>query len=141
MRLASRGGRGRRGKRSAPADGSKPGGWDWGALYAAIATATGWRFGDIDALSIDDIADLLLYWRDHPPVHISAHAIVIGLGGGAAPSSGSTGKQQPADDGASAMDQVSMIFGPPVNKFRPPCRMLAPPAPDVQAPAPSDPTE
>ena len=113
-----------RGKRTAPADGD---GWDWGAIYASIATATGYRFRDIDELSLDDIADLWMYWREHPPVHISVSAALRAWGG--KPSSRSVTARSQANEGAggtSAMEAVAAILGPPVHKFRPPCRMLQP---------------
>lgn len=118
----------RRGKRPAPAGDDGGGGWDWGAIYAAVATATGWRFGDIDVLSLDDLADLWTYWADHPPAHVSLAAVLRAWGGkaGGKASNRPVAARSPsaaATAQASAMEGVAAVLGPPTQKFRPPCRM------------------
>jgi hypothetical protein len=42
---------------------------DWGALYAHIATTTGWTYGEIDGLTLPQVVELKTYWRENPPVH------------------------------------------------------------------------
>jgi hypothetical protein len=117
-----------RGKRAAAGAGDGAGGgWDWGAIYAAIATATGWRFADIDELSLDDLADLWLYWQDYPPPHVTLMA-ALGVHKASARRA-SAGARSLSDDGQgggsqSAMEAVAAVLGPPVGKFRPPCRMI-----------------
>jgi hypothetical protein len=117
----------RRGKRSAPAPGDGGGGWDWGGIYATVATATGWRFADIDALSLDDLADLWAYWQDHPPLHVSAAALLRAWGGKATPRPPAPrAASSEGDPRAGAMEGIAAVLGPPTHKFRPPCRMLEP---------------
>ena len=105
------------------------GGWSWGQLYASIATATGWRFDEIDRLSLDDVAELLLYWAEHPPVHVTAHALLVGLGGGAPSKSSGRAAARPASDAqaqdmsAGEFSQLIGVFGQP-RPFEMPCRML-----------------
>jgi hypothetical protein len=48
---------------------------DWDALYAQIVTATGWNWGQVDALTIPRYCALLRYWREFPPTHLLLRAL------------------------------------------------------------------
>lgn len=79
------------------------------------------------------MADLLLYWQDHPPTHITVAAIARGLSGGGSghKSSHSSGRVGPGEaSGPGSMEQLATMLGPPAERFRPPCRMLTPAAND-----------
>jgi hypothetical protein len=131
---------GHRGKRRGAPDDER--GWDWGAIYSAIATATGWRFPDIDELSLDDLADLWTYWGEHPPVHLQLQALA-GAWGAKRTSRTRSAAPSGAADGAGSMEAIAAILGPPSEKFRHRCRMLpvqaSAQAPD-QAPDPLEAT-
>jgi len=43
---------------------------NWGALYALVATACGYTWPEIDAMTLPAIGDLVAYWKLHPPAHL-----------------------------------------------------------------------
>lgn len=43
-----------------------------------VATATGWTFREIDALTLWDVSDLFDYWQECPPTHVLVAAYLIG---------------------------------------------------------------
>ena len=52
----------------------------WGALYALLITATGWTWDHIaDTMTLPRMNALSTYWREFPPVHVSA-ALFFGIG-------------------------------------------------------------
>lgn len=69
------------------------------------------------------MAELLLYWREHPPVHINLQALVNGFTG---PADGATARKRPGAQSTdiTPIDGLSQMLGPPSQKLRPPCRML-----------------
>lgn len=78
-------------------------------------------------MTLLDLKALTAYWRRRPPVHIAVSAYLgYGKGGGSstAPASPNSG------EGATAMEAVAALLGPPTEKFRPPARMLPTPTPE-----------
>ncbi|HWX56670.1 MAG TPA: hypothetical protein VN176_18960 [Verrucomicrobiae bacterium] len=47
-------------------------------MYGHIATATGWTFAAIDALTLWDVGDLFEYWQECPPTHVLVAAYLLG---------------------------------------------------------------
>ena len=47
-------------------------------IYGHIATATGWTFREIDALTMWDVNDLFEYWQESPPTHVLVAAYLLG---------------------------------------------------------------
>lgn len=43
---------------------------NWADLYALVATACGYTWPEIDAMSLSALRDLLAYWSRHPPAHL-----------------------------------------------------------------------
>ncbi len=43
---------------------------DWFNLYAHVIASTGWRWADVDELTVPRYEALARYWSDHPPVHM-----------------------------------------------------------------------
>lgn len=37
-------------------------------VYGQIVDRTGWTLDEIDALTLDDVADLYAHWREEPPL-------------------------------------------------------------------------
>lgn len=76
------------------------------------------------------MAELWLYWQDHPPVHISVGALLRAWGGkpGKAPPRAVAARSAPVPGTGSPapMEAVAALLGPPRHKFRPPCRMVPP---------------
>jgi hypothetical protein len=35
-----------------------------------FATGTGWRWPDLDALTLPQVDELMLYWKKQPPTHL-----------------------------------------------------------------------
>jgi hypothetical protein len=46
-------------------------------IYGHIATATGWTFREIDALTMWDVNDLFEYWQESPPTHVLVAAYLL----------------------------------------------------------------
>ncbi|MEY2891169.1 MAG: hypothetical protein RJA98_1077 [Pseudomonadota bacterium] len=71
------------------------------------------------------MAELWLYWQEHPPVHLTLRALVGALGGGGGGASAKSPRAAASSgtDPAQQMAQLAGMFGPPTHKFRPPCRM------------------
>ena len=42
----------------------------WGEVYALVATVCGWRWAEIDELTLSALQELLDYWSRHPPAHL-----------------------------------------------------------------------
>lgn len=42
----------------------------WAHLYGLLATACGYSYPEIDAMTLPAVYELLDYWREHPPVHL-----------------------------------------------------------------------
>lgn len=43
---------------------------NWADLYALVATACGYTWAEIDAMSLSAVRELLDYWSRHPPAHL-----------------------------------------------------------------------
>ncbi len=43
---------------------------NWGDLYALVATACGYTWPEIDAMTLSALRELLDYWSRHPPAHL-----------------------------------------------------------------------
>jgi hypothetical protein len=43
---------------------------NWPDLYALVATACGYTWAEIDAMSLSALRELLDYWSRHPPAHL-----------------------------------------------------------------------
>ena len=52
----------------------------WEHIYGLLATACGYTYPVIDAMTLLDVEELTSYWAEHPPVHILA-AAYLGLNG------------------------------------------------------------
>ncbi|MCL2658775.1 MAG: hypothetical protein FWD62_15470 [Betaproteobacteria bacterium] len=39
-------------------------------MYAHVITVTGWRWSDLDAMTLPQVQALLNYWRESPPIHV-----------------------------------------------------------------------
>jgi len=78
------------------------------------------------------VAELLLYWRDHPPVHINLQALVNGF---TSPAEGAPARPRPGSQRSdiTPIDGLAQMLGPPAHKLRPPCRMLTTPAVQTSA--------
>jgi hypothetical protein len=88
-----------------------------------IGTVTGYRWPDIDDLSLDAVAELLMYWREHPPVHVQLGALMRGLSGKKpAPTNSLSADGELPQEGAG----IHEVLGPPVQPFRPPARLQQP---------------
>lgn len=49
---------------------------DWDFVYAQIIASTGWDWDQVDAMTIPRYCTLKRYWRDYPPVHLLARALL-----------------------------------------------------------------
>jgi hypothetical protein len=49
-------------------------------MYGHIITVTGWKYSDVDALTLWQVHELIEYWNEYPPVHILVGAY-LGVGG------------------------------------------------------------
>jgi hypothetical protein len=67
------------------ASGERRSEWDLRPIYASLAAAYGWTFGDIDELTLADVNDLTSQWKDHPPTNILLKGLIEGLAGGSKP--------------------------------------------------------
>lgn len=38
-------------------------------VYGRVVTATGWRWSEVDEMTLDQVDSLYAYWRSSPPVH------------------------------------------------------------------------
>lgn len=77
----------------------------------------------MDELSLDDVGELLLYWQQHPPVHIQLSALARGLTGAGkasrpSPAGHGPGPSQTAPEPAGA-EQLTALLGVPTQKFHP----------------------
>jgi hypothetical protein len=50
-------------------------------LFGLIVTATGWTFEQVNQVTLDEVDDLVRYWKDTPPVHVSVVNLLHSLGG------------------------------------------------------------
>jgi hypothetical protein len=101
-----------------------------------IGTATGYRWSDIDDLSLDAVAELLMYWREHPPVHVQLGALMRGLSGKKPASTNSPSVHSEfSQDGPG----IHEVLGPPVQTFRPPVRLQQPAQTSAPTPTADEP--
>jgi hypothetical protein len=102
--------------------GSNPGGSsgeddgdEFAAIYGVLATGCGYRYRDIDEMTLLDFEESCSYWQKQPPVHLMV-AAYLGIGkteaGAPRPAGYPTGPQRPAQPPAkpSSPDEAMAIF-------------------------------
>lgn len=71
-----------------------------------IITATGWTYPAVDALMLEEAFDLIEYWIDHPPVHVTLAGIARGFGAKVGRGPRAEKKRVGTDEEAAAMAEA-----------------------------------